>query len=77
MRFTGHNLRWVQYGLDLALDEIHNRIATCPDVNEYAVDIAAYERQAEQIRRLLNKVNAVLGLPVSTPDEEEDSLSQT
>lgn len=42
MEFTGKNLEIVRHALDLAKDELHNQIATCPDVVEYAEDIATY-----------------------------------
>lgn len=35
MIFTGKNLKMVHEGLGLAIAELHNQIATCPDVNYY------------------------------------------
>ncbi|PQV51841.1 hypothetical protein [Paraburkholderia sp. BL21I4N1] len=56
MIFTGKNLRLVQAGLIDALAEVHNRIATCPDVEEYAEDIAILEIDKADYEKLLARV---------------------
>lgn len=39
MQFSGTNLELVAEAMDFALAEIHNQIATCPDVIEYADEL--------------------------------------
>lgn len=60
MQFTGRNLDLVRNALRLADVELHNLIATCPDVNEYAEDIVELEQEQVDLRRLLARVNNVL-----------------
>lgn len=43
-------------GLSLADDEVCNRIATCPDVVEYALEIAEYEEIRLKLQNLTFKV---------------------
>lgn len=52
MRFTGKNLVWIGYALSLAQDEVHNLIATCPDVKDHANNIAELERDKAQLERM-------------------------
>lgn len=60
MKITGKNLRLVRNALDLADAELHNMIATCPDVIEYAEDIEDYERQREELSRFMAKIDAAI-----------------
>lgn len=60
MKITGKNLRLVRNALDLADAELHNMIATCPDVVVYAEDIKEYERQQEELRRFMLKVDVAI-----------------
>lgn len=60
MKFTGRNLELVVTGLDDAMGEVHNRIATCPDVNEYAEDIIALEQLKTEYARLLARARKAL-----------------
>ena len=56
MKITGKNLRLLSEALDLALVEVHNMIATCPDVIEYAEDIEEYEQKQKELQQLAAKV---------------------
>lgn len=58
MQFTGKNLTLVRRALDLALDEIHNQSATCPDVAEYEDDLDDLEREAADIRKLIARIDS-------------------
>jgi hypothetical protein len=69
MQFTGHNLQMVEFGLELALDELHNRIATCPDVVEYAEDLERIYTNMARFQVLLEKVRRS---PDFIPWPEED-----
>jgi hypothetical protein len=60
MQITGKNLELVRYALDLADAELHNQIATCPDVEKYAEDIIEIEREQVKVRKLLARVNKAL-----------------
>ncbi len=60
MQFTGKNLELIRRGVDLAIDEIHNQIATCPDVFEYADDIEELEQEKETFRRLLARIDKAI-----------------
>lgn len=42
--------------LSLALSEIHNRVATCPDVDEYAIEIQDLEVKKGHIKELQEKI---------------------
>ena len=56
MKFTGHNLEMVKQSIELALAEIHNQIATCPDVNRYAQELEDLEAEKARFQRLLDRV---------------------
>ena len=60
MNFTGTNLILVRQALELAIDEVHNQIATCPDVDLYAEEIEDLERDKASYERLLRRVDKVL-----------------
>jgi hypothetical protein len=60
MQFTGENLVLVWRGVDYALAEIHNQIATCPDVFEYAEHIADLEAEQERFRGLKERIERAL-----------------
>lgn len=60
MNITGRNLELVQNALELADQELHNQIATCPNVVDYASDIEAIEEEQTKLRRLLERVNKAL-----------------
>lgn len=56
MQFTGRNLEMVYEGLGLAIAELHNQIATCPDVNHYAEAIDEIGEEAGQFEKLRARV---------------------
>jgi uncharacterized protein (UPF0179 family) len=60
MIFTGNNLRLVRQGLSYALQEVHNQIATCPDVIHYADDIDALEVERTKLERLKARVDRAI-----------------
>jgi len=57
MQFTGKNLVFLHEMLELAKAELHNEIATCPDVVLYAEDIAACKTTGAKLQRLLDRVD--------------------
>ena len=63
MTFTGKNLLRVRRCIDLALDELHNQIATCPNVFDYADDIADIEEDQAELKKLLAKIDKELSKP--------------
>jgi cell fate (sporulation/competence/biofilm development) regulator YmcA (YheA/YmcA/DUF963 family) len=60
MQITGRNLVLVELAIDYALDELHNRIATCPDVEQYADDLAEIDELRQRMRRLGLRVSAAV-----------------
>lgn len=66
MQFTGKNLEMVRRGVDLALSELYNQIATCPDVIECADDIEELEAETVQFERLLARIDAAIERAPST-----------
>jgi hypothetical protein len=60
MTFSNSSLQMVRRGISLACDELHNQIATCPDVNEYAEDIVEYERELDCFKKLLVRIDKKL-----------------
>ena len=56
MQITGKNLRLVHDALIDAIAEVHNRIATCPDVFYYADDIEECEQEKAAYESLLARV---------------------
>ena len=58
MKITGKNLILVYHALGDAVAEVHNMIATCPDMNEYAEDIESYGQQKKQYEKLRERVLA-------------------
>jgi hypothetical protein len=58
MQIKGKNLILVWHALGGAIAEVHNLIATCPDVNEYFEDIEDYARQKKEYEALRERVAA-------------------
>ena len=52
MQVTGKNLKVLIDSLELAEAEIHNMIATCPDVYEYSEELKEYYEKETKIRNL-------------------------
>lgn len=61
MQLTGKNLELVREALDLADAELHNQIATCPDVMEYADDIEELEKKQAQLRKMMERIDRSTG----------------
>lgn len=61
MQFTGKNLELVREALELADAEVHNRIATCPDVVKYADDIKELEEKQAQLRKMMERIDRSMG----------------
>ena len=60
MQFTGKSLLLVREGIELALGQLHNQIATCPNVFEYAEDIEELEEEQEKYRKLLARIDRAI-----------------
>lgn len=60
--FSGASLAAVKYGLELACAELHNQIATCPDIVAYAEDIEAAESEQAYFQRLITRIDRKLGV---------------
>lgn len=60
MSFTGKSLGMVRRGVDLALGELHNQIATCPDVSAHADDIEELELEKAKFQKLLARIDRAL-----------------
>lgn len=60
MHFTGANLARVRRGIDLAVDELHNQIATCPDVVRHAAEIEELEAEKAEFKRLLARIDRAI-----------------
>lgn len=59
MRFTGKNLTLVCDGLCLAVAELHNQIATCPNAIEYAEDLDELEADIVKFQKLIARIERV------------------
>lgn len=57
MQFTGKRLVMVRQGIELAISELHNQIATCPDVGHYADDLDALEAEKARYEKLLRQID--------------------
>jgi hypothetical protein len=60
MTFTGYNLILVRQALARAIDDVHNEIATCPDVDLYLDEINDLERDKAAYEGLLQRVDKAL-----------------
>lgn len=60
MQFTGPNLLLVHAALQLLAADTQNQIATCPDPEAYADDIAEYEAELAAVQRLIARINKKL-----------------
>jgi hypothetical protein len=61
MNLSTDDLLNVEMALEYAIANIHNEIATCPDVRKYALEIAEYQAQREELAALLKRVEKALG----------------
>lgn len=60
MIFTGNNLQLVRRGIDLALSEIKNQIATCPDVFEFSDELDDLDDETLVFQRLLARIDRAI-----------------
>ncbi|MFL9934268.1 hypothetical protein P0D88_34975 [Paraburkholderia sp. RL18-103-BIB-C] len=56
MEFTGRNLETVAFAFAYALDAVRMEIGSCPDVIEYADDIAELEALGERLAALSARI---------------------
>jgi len=73
MQIKGQDLVFVLWALNDAIHEVHNQIATCPDVIEYADQLDEFERQMADYERLRDRVLKVClkqGLVKEEPEEQ-------
>ena len=56
MQISGKNLDLMAEAIELALAELHNQIATCPDVIRFADDIEEIEIKQNQLLRLQQRI---------------------
>ncbi|MGG2044860.1 hypothetical protein [Burkholderia gladioli] len=60
MNFTGKNLQLIRSAIEGSIADFRMHIASCPDVNEYADDIEAYEREIHKLERLAARIDRSL-----------------
>lgn len=63
MSFSGGNLQLVHRALGLALRELHNEAASCPDVIVHADILDEIDAEKRKLTRLRNSVARKLNLP--------------
>lgn len=56
MQISGKNLSLVDEAIDLALTELHNQEATCPDVITYADDLVEIDKKRERFKKLRERI---------------------
>ena len=56
MKLSGRNLQLVWMGLNHGISDLHNQIATCPDIFEFAKDIEVIRELMEEFERLALKI---------------------
>ena len=60
MTFSNSSLANIHYAVGLAIDELHNQIATCPDVHEYEQELEDLEREKAYFKRLHDRIGRKL-----------------
>jgi hypothetical protein len=60
MIFTGKNLLIIRQALEDSKSELHNMIATCPDVVTYADDLDEYEVEMARVKKLCDRIDKSL-----------------
>lgn len=56
MQISGKNLSLVDEAIDLALTELHNQEATCPDVQRFAEDLDEIDKKRERFKKLRERI---------------------
>ena len=59
MQLSGRDQRLILRALELAQDELHNKIATCPNVFDFAEDIAELENEKRELRDLRDRIKTL------------------
>lgn len=60
MQVTGKNLKRLHAALDWAIAEVHNQIATCPDVSLFEADLEELETEKAALQKFLSRVERAL-----------------
>jgi len=57
MIFTGLNLERIREGITLAIAELRNQIATCPDIHAYGRELEELDDEVECYEQLLTRID--------------------
>lgn len=78
MSFTLEDLELIVDALDLADDEIYNRIITCPDAEAFAEQLEALKERRRKIHKLGQRFTIELGkrLPKKVTVVEKNNEQQ-
>lgn len=60
MRFTGTNLKYVEWGLQHLLVHLNNEIVTCPEPGQFQAELKDLQAQKADVDKLLAKVDHAL-----------------
>lgn len=60
MQVTGKNLDVLLIALELAEEQIHNRIVTCPEPEEYKEKLAELDKQLKTINTLISRTEEAI-----------------
>lgn len=58
--FSGDALQSIRCAVELAIEAVHIRIASCPNVEEYAEDIEVLEQDKQVFKDLLLRIERKL-----------------
>lgn len=60
VKLTGKNLLMVKRAVALAICEVHNMIATCPDVVVYADEIEEHKAEKLRLERMHDRIEKAI-----------------
>lgn len=60
MQITGKNLDVLLIALELAEEQIHNKIVTCPEPEEYKEKLAELNKQLKTINTLISRTEEAI-----------------
>lgn len=60
MRFTGTNLKYVEWGLQQLQAHLHNEIVTCPEPVDFPKELRKLQAQKAEVEKLLARVDHTL-----------------
>ena len=60
MQVTGKNLDVLLIALELAEEQIHNKIVTCPEPEEYKEKLAELDKQLKTINTLISRTEEAI-----------------